>query len=506
MFKKLFLIFSFISLAKLNYSQVKIGDNPSSINNSALLELESTNKGVVFPRMNSSQMNSLSNMQGLVIYNTDSNCLFNNNGLVWISLCRSNKSISWLDTQNTTGLKSVVNASNNLASGAYSFALGQYSISSGLHSTAIGFRDTASGNYSFALGYRNLSNGIGAVTLGSANKVNNMYSVGIGQSNVVNGFQAFCYGQSNSNAGNYSYLLGQSSKITMFGAGSFLCGSNSYVNSIESTILGGSFDSCTGNYSVARGRNSKASGIGSLAFGDTVQSTGLASYTMGVKSKSSGKYAYSLGYYNLSSGNYSYTLGKNNVSSGYASYAIGDSCISNSAYSFALGKFVSNNGYSGAFVLGDNNSTNRLNASANNSFNSRFSGGYNLYSNATMSSGVQLAAGGGSWSSVSDRNKKENFKLLDYDSILMNVLKVPVLEWNYISQSNKIRHIGPMAQDFYNVFKVGESDTTITTIDIDGVNFAAIKALYYYINKCEKKIEEFEARIINLETKNETIK
>ncbi|MBK8128134.1 MAG: hypothetical protein IPK53_04070 [bacterium] len=44
-------------------------------------------------------------------------------------------------------------------------------------------------------------------------------------------------------------------------------------------------------------------------------------------------------------------------------------------------------------------------------------------------------------------------------------------------QDDGIRHIGPMAQDFYAAFGIGESDTTITTIDADGVLFAAVQEL-----------------------------
>jgi hypothetical protein len=43
----------------------------------------------------------------------------------------------------------------------------------------------------------------------------------------------------------------------------------------------------------------------------------------------------------------------------------------------------------------------------------------------------------------------------------------------------RVRHVGPMAQDFYTAFKVGEDDKHITSIDEDGVALAAIKALHH---------------------------
>ena len=43
-------------------------------------------------------------------------------------------------------------------------------------------------------------------------------------------------------------------------------------------------------------------------------------------------------------------------------------------------------------------------ATTANAFYSRFAGGYKLYSNAEASAGAELAAGSGSWSSLSDVN------------------------------------------------------------------------------------------------------
>jgi hypothetical protein len=39
--------------------------------------------------------------------------------------------------------------------------------------------------------------------------------------------------------------------------------------------------------------------------------------------------------------------------------------------------------------------------------------------------------------------------------------------------------MGPMAQDFYTAFGLGEDDRHITTVDADGVALAAIQALYH---------------------------
>jgi hypothetical protein len=65
-----------------SFSQVGIGTTtPAS---SAALEISSTSKGFLPPRMSLSQINSiLSPVEGLFVYNTDSNCFQFYNGVAW---------------------------------------------------------------------------------------------------------------------------------------------------------------------------------------------------------------------------------------------------------------------------------------------------------------------------------------------------------------------------------------------------------------------------------------
>jgi len=56
-----------------SHAQIKLGNNPAAINASALLELESTNKGFLPVRMMYSQRNAIASpAEGLVVYQTDS--------------------------------------------------------------------------------------------------------------------------------------------------------------------------------------------------------------------------------------------------------------------------------------------------------------------------------------------------------------------------------------------------------------------------------------------------
>ena len=108
--------------------------------------------------------------------------------------------------------------------------------------------------------------------------------------------------------------------------------------------------------------------------------------------------------------------------------------------------------------------------------------------------GVQLASGGGSWSSLSDKASKDSFASIDPHDVLGRLAAVPITTWNYKSQDASIRHIGPMAQDFHAAFGVGENEKFITTIDADGVALAAIQGLYEMLQEKDCELDEFTER------------
>ena len=72
------------------------------------------------------------------------------------------------------------------------------------------------------------------------------------------------------------------------------------------------------------------------------------------------------------------------------------------------------------------------------------------------------------------RNRKEHFAAIDPVSVLKKVVALPVTQWNYKAEPGVLR-IGPMAQDFYAAFGVGQDNLTIAQTDEAGVAFAAIQ-------------------------------
>lgn len=60
--------------------------------------------------------------------------------------------------------------------------------------------------------------------------------------------------------------------------------------------------------------------------------------------------------------------------------------------------------------------------------------------------------------------------------ILQRVQEMPVSMWSY-GWEKDVRHLGPMAQDFYARFGLGESDRRIDLVDANGVLYACVQAL-----------------------------
>ena len=160
--------------------------------------------------------------------------------------------------------------------------------------------------------------------------------------------------------------------------------------------------------------------------------------------------------------------------------------------SFAAGTNAEAN-HRGAFVWADNSVQQPFTSTANQQFSARATGGVRFATavdavTGAPTAGVSLAAGGGSWSSLSDRNAKENFARVEGLALLKKLNAIPVETWNYKSQDVSIRHMGPMAQDFYAAFGLGEDDTHISTVDADGVALAAAQALYVLLEEKEEQI------------------
>jgi hypothetical protein len=85
-FKRVIVISGFISLAIHGYTQ-SVGVGTTSPHTSAQLDITSTNKGMLAPRMTSAQRSAIASpAKGLMVYDTDMNALYHYNGVVWAAV------------------------------------------------------------------------------------------------------------------------------------------------------------------------------------------------------------------------------------------------------------------------------------------------------------------------------------------------------------------------------------------------------------------------------------
>ena len=89
------------------------------------------------------------------------------------------------------------------------------------------------------------------------------------------------------------------------------------------------------------------------------------------------------------------------------------------------------------------------------------------------------------FSTTSDRNAKQDFAPVNSRDVLAKVAAMPITQWSFKTDTGT-RHMGPMAQDFYQAFALGSDDHHIATVDEDGVALAAIQGL-------NQKLEEQSA-------------
>ncbi|WP_299146602.1 tail fiber domain-containing protein [uncultured Tateyamaria sp.] len=102
----------------------------------------------------------------------------------------------------------------------------------------------------------------------------------------------------------------------------------------------------------------------------------------------------------------------------------------------------------------------------------------------------------GTLTESSDKNRKMAIEPVNPTEILAKVRDMPVAEWTYIHDAEEgIRHIGPMAQDFYAAFGTGASDTGISTLDSSGVALAAIQALSAENAALQARLDAIESQL-----------
>ena len=98
----------------------------------------------------------------------------------------------------------------------------------------------------------------------------------------------------------------------------------------------------------------------------------------------------------------------------------------------------------------------------------------------------------------SNRDMKENFETVDTNDLLKKIESLPITTWNYKTNDDGIRHLGPMAQDFHEIFGLGKNDVTLAPLDTSGVALAAVKGLQEKLSARDERISELEDEVEDL--------
>jgi hypothetical protein len=173
--------------------------------------------------------------------------------------------------------------------------------------------------------------------------------------------------------------------------------------------------------------------------------------------------------------------GSRNYTRGFASFAAGNQAKALDDHSFVWG----------GSELGDTNSA------GPGTFTAYAPGGFYFFRGIVGAGGCVLPAGVVSWSCTSDRATKSNIQALNPLDTLRRVVAMPVARWNYIG-TEKIKNVGPMAQDFFKAFSLGDSDKSIASMNMSGVALSAIQGLN---QKLTEQVKSKDAEILALKAR-----
>jgi hypothetical protein len=245
-------------------------------------------------------------------------------------------------------------------------------------------------------------------------------------------------------------------------------------------------DANMNDFTFAGGNQVVASGYGAFAYGDQVTVSSTVGVGFGSGVTVSGTAGFSSGASNVCSGFACTAIGYTVRAGGQGSVALGYRTTANNDYAVALGYRASNNTHTGTMVMGDESTTDSVRNQADNEFRIRYNGGIRLRV-STAANGNTPGAGGNvgcdltvavpTWTCASSRTLKENFIATDNEDVLARIRNVPITTWNMMSDSTKLKHMGPVAEDFFDAFGLGMGRTAIGMGDIDGVMFAGVQGL-----------------------------
>lgn len=362
-------------------------------------------------------------------------------------------------TENSaTGIQTTIaGGANNLASQNSAVVVGGYQNTASQMFATVGggIVNVADGAYSTISG-------------GSGNRITNVQStIGGGSANRVKGaYATIAGGYFNGASGGYSTVAGGTHNLAL-GTGSAISGGvGNSAGGLQSMVGGGLDNTITDNYSVVSGGRGNKAGNSD----EDNQNAAYASVGGGNDNEATGIYS--------------------TIPGGFGNQANGN-------YSFAAGNLAFVNAQHTGTTLFSDSSPFPFNSIDSNEFAVRATGGVRfvtaLDETGAPLSGVRLMPGSGTWETLSDRNVKTGILHVNNLQVLYALMKVPVSTWQYKGELEGVTHMGPMAQDFYTAFGLGQDRRYIGNVDESGVALAAIQGLYQISQDKDVRIAALQA-------------
>src|SRR5690606_379071 len=262
----------------------KIGDNNLIMNQNAVLDIESTNKGLLLPRLELTATDDFApltaHVEGMTVYNTatagtaPNNVTpgyYYNNGTQWVRIATGAdiKTEPWYSQDTNT--EATENTENIYQMGKV--AIGRDEAVAGARLDVAGSATVGEGNT-----FLNDLEGLNSLAVGVDNHVGVRGFVA-GFENTVSGANSFAVGAQNEVTGPTSVAMGTGSNAS--GTNSVAIGSHATASATNSVVLGGSNNTSSGINAFSGGSSAVASGDNAIAFGLGVTASSFAEIVLG---------------------------------------------------------------------------------------------------------------------------------------------------------------------------------------------------------------------------------
>lgn len=377
----------------------------------------------------------------------------------------------------------------NIAIGADALGTGN----TGFYNLAIGnsaLASNTSGTRNMAIGYNSLS----AMTIGAGNlaigdnalfnATTSSYNIGIGTaalnktttggSNIAIGFSSMysnTTGSSNTAIG-YATLEDNTTGAQNIAVGNSALMSNTTGSSNTALGLYSANSNTTGIENTATGMFASRfnqTGEGNAAFGYYALYSNKGSFNTAIGAQAA---------YNPASGQFNTSVGYNAGPTGVHRYAAAIGANANVINSRTM-------------AFGRQDSVNRW------CFGRTFvgNGAFQVGSSSTDGNGAYLTTGG-TWTNTSDVNLKSDITPVNGTDLLAKIKQLEITRWRY-NGTNEY-HIGPMAQQFYQLFQTGVDDKGISTVDPAGIALKGIQEQQKQIEALRAENEQLKQAIQEL--------